>query len=208
MEIIQIREPFGHSYHRILEEVRPELLKGGVLMYGTDTCWGLSTMISSKKGIEKIYNIKNRPETKAVSIAVSDLQMAHQYVHISQEVESFMKKYLPGRISLILPAKMEAFPTDFLIPDRKVSIRIPSDLFTRRLVASLKEPLTTTSANISGQKELYTWKEVEHFLENISEKPDLVLYKKRIPKCLPSTIINTTTTPWTVVRQGGFVLEK
>lgn len=208
MHIIPYKEPFSHSYHVLLQKIRPLLGKGSVLLYPVDTCWGLSCLMSDAEAFHKIFHIKMRAPDKAVSIAVCDMAMAHRYAHILPEVESFMKKYLPGRISLIVKARTEQFPPHILLPEGKVSLRIPTDQFTRRLVQSLGEPIITTSANMAGEKEAYTWEDIELFLSKVDPKPDVVLKRAAIAKIPPSTIIDTTVTPWKVLRQGTFVWER
>ncbi len=186
--------------------MRKVLLSGGVVMYPTDTCYALSCIVTDDEAVEKIYRIKQRPLDKYVSIACSDSIMLEEYAEVDDSVRLFLQQYAPERFTLLLPKKEASWKNISLLKEtHNVGVRIPKDLFTRKLIQSVGIPLVTTSANISGQSAVYTATDIRNFLAQISETPDIVLMGS-LQKNPPSTIFDTCTTPWTIVRSGKFAL--
>ena len=202
--------PLIHKFNRlkpqkkVLQDIRNTLLSGGVVMYPTDTCYALSCIVTDSDAVEKIYRIKQRPIDKHVSIACSDSVMLEKYAHIDSEVRSFLHRFAPERFTLLLPKRKAIWEKIDLLKDTDtVGVRIPKDLFTRKLIQSVGIPLVTTSANLSGHQELYTEHDVRNFLSAIDEMPEIIIVG-HLQKNPPSTIIDTMVQPWTVIRQGKF----
>lgn len=127
------------------------LKKGGVIVYPTDTLFGLGVDATNKKAVKKLFEIKKRDETKPISIIVSNVEMAKEYCKIDEKDEEILKKYLPGPYTFLLKKLDDNLPKELTMFD-KIRIRIPDNKICIEIVEKLGKPITATSANISGEK--------------------------------------------------------
>lgn len=129
-----------------------ELLKrGGIIAYPTDTTYGIGCSIFNKKGIERIYQLKQREKKKPFSFICSDLSEVARYAKVSNYAFKVMKRLLPGPFTFVLDAG--SVVPDLLITRQKtVGIRIPDNRICLTMVKELGHPIITTSANRSGEE--------------------------------------------------------
>lgn len=136
---------------RLIAKVVETLEKGGIIAYPTDTTYGLGCSIFNKKGIERIYLIKQREKKKPFSFICSDLSEVARYAKVSNYAYKILKRYLPGPYTFVLDAT--SIVPDLLVTKQKtVGIRIPDNPICLSIVRSLGHPIITTSANISGEE--------------------------------------------------------
>lgn len=124
--------------------------KGGVVIYSTDTVDGLGANALDEKAVRKVFKIKERDFKKPISVIVRDIEMAKKVANFGRETEEILKKILPGPITVIL-FKKKILPDILTGGSKKVGLRIPDCKFTKKLMSQLDFPITTTSANISGE---------------------------------------------------------
>jgi len=136
---------------RLITRVVDVLEKGGVIAYPTDTTYGIGCSILNKKGIERIYSIKQREKKKPFSFICSDLSDIARYAKVSNYQYKVMKRLLPGAYTFVLPASSTV--PDLLVTKQKtVGIRIPDNRICLAIVGQLGHPIITTSANRSGEE--------------------------------------------------------
>ncbi|WP_020675946.1 L-threonylcarbamoyladenylate synthase [Geopsychrobacter electrodiphilus] len=135
---------------RLIRHVVDSLRQGGVIIYPTDTTYGLGCDIFNPKGIKKIYQIKQRDPRKPFSFICSDLTEVANYAHVSNFAFRILKRHLPGPYTFILEAS-KVVPDSLTTRQKTVGIRIPDNTISRMIVQELGHPLVTTSANISGE---------------------------------------------------------
>lgn len=174
------------------------LKKGGIVMHPTETCYGLAASIFNKKALEKLYKIKAMPTFKPVSILVSSSAMANKYGIFSDKAFGLAEKYWPGPLSLLVLRK-KSVPVFFNKGNNFISVRFSSLSFCTEMVNVFGRPVTTTSANKSGEKELYLPKPVAGV--------DLLIDGGRISKNKPSTIVKVDGDRLEVIRQGDILCE-
>lgn len=174
------------------------LENGGVIVYPTDTCYGLGADMANPKAVEKIYKIKNRDQNKPLSVIVKDIKEIEKYAEIDSKRKEILEKYLPGPITFILKTKSDRFNQE------TVGFRIPDYTITKMLANKFNKPYSTTSANISNQPVCYTIKEVLDQFKNIKYQPDLILdagvLDKKNP---PSVVVDLVSLPPRVLREGA-----
>ncbi len=168
------------------------LKKGGVVIYPTETCYGLGADATNRKAIEKIYKIKGREKGNPVTIIVSSLAMAKKYCIIDKRAEILAKKFMPGPLTLVV--KKKRLP-DNLCKDT-IGFRIPGHPVALALAKKLGRPVTATSANMSGQKPVYRFAE----LEALAKKADYIVYGGDLPEIPPSTVFSVAENK--ILRQG------
>jgi len=133
-----------------VEKAAKIIKKGGVVVYPTDTVYGLGANALDEKAVKKVFEMKKRDFSKPISIIVRDIEMAKQVASFDRDIEEKLKKLLPGPVTVIL-FKKKILPDILTAGSNKVGIRIPNCKFTQALMQRLDFPITTTSANISGE---------------------------------------------------------
>jgi len=133
-----------------VEKAAKIIKKGGVVVYPTDTVYGLGANALDEKAVKKVFEMKKRDFSKPISIIVRDIEMAKQVASFGRDIEEKLKKLLPGPVTVIL-FKKKILPDILTAGSNKVGIRIPNCKFTQALMQRLDFPITTTSANISGE---------------------------------------------------------
>jgi tRNA threonylcarbamoyl adenosine modification protein (Sua5/YciO/YrdC/YwlC family) len=170
----------------------------GVIVYPTDTVYGLGCRIGSAAALERIYRLKRRERRKPMSFICGSLAQVSEYAVMSNHAYRLAKRLLPGPYTLVLPATARA-PRVLQSKVRAVGVRIPSHPVTAALVAALGEPITTTSANLSGQATEPTPVEVERAL---GSGVDVILDAGPLWGD-PSTVLDLTGADPVVLRQGA-----
>jgi tRNA threonylcarbamoyl adenosine modification protein (Sua5/YciO/YrdC/YwlC family) len=140
-----------HPQGRHLARVVQCLKDGGVIAYPTDTTYGIGCSIFNKKGIEKIYKLKQREKKKPFSFICSNLSEVSRYAKISNLAFKILKRHLPGPYTFVLEATREV-PDLLLTRQKTVGIRIPDNKICLEIVQLLDNPVITTSANLSGEE--------------------------------------------------------
>jgi L-threonylcarbamoyladenylate synthase len=126
------------------------LQHGGTILYPTDTIWGLGCDATNEAAIQKIFSIKNRPDTKSLIILLADIRDLIRYVAAPDPgVYDFLEQQ--AKPTTIIFENAIGLPQSLVAADGSVGIRLVRDLFCRHLVKRLRAPLVSTSANTSGQ---------------------------------------------------------
>jgi L-threonylcarbamoyladenylate synthase len=176
------------------------LRKGGVMAYPTDTFYGLGANCFSKRAILRIYRLKMREHAKPLSILVSDLGMVRSLaVGIPRLFWHLAEEFWPGPLTLVLKASSR-LPEEILGPEGSVGIRLPALPWLRGLISKAAFPITGTSANISGEKEIETPGEV---IASFSGKVDLIVDGGRTEGGLSSTVVDLTSPDPVILREGA-----
>ncbi len=183
------------------------LRRGGVIIYPTDTVYGLGCDITKSKAVERIARIKGvRLEKANFSFICYDLSQLSSYTrHINNQTFKLMKKYLPGPFTFILPANNNV-PKIFKNKKKTVGIRIPNHNIPLQIVKELNNPILTSSIHDVDQLIDYTT-DPELIHENMGQQVDLVIdggYGKNVP----STVIDCTQDIFVVLRQGEGIFEE
>jgi tRNA threonylcarbamoyl adenosine modification protein (Sua5/YciO/YrdC/YwlC family) len=138
-----------HPQARYIERVVQCLRDGGVIAYPTDTTYGIGCSIFNKKGIERIYQLKQRDRKKPFSFICPSLSEVSRYAKVSNPAHKILKRYLPGPYTFVLEATREV-PDLLLTRQKTVGIRMPDNRICLDIVQMLGNPVITTSANLSG----------------------------------------------------------
>ncbi len=134
---------------RQVSRVVDTLRQGGVIVYPTDTIYGLGCDIYNSKGIKRIYQVKQRDARKPFSFICSDISDVSNYCQVSNFAYKILKRHLPGPYTFVLEATRQV-PALLTTKQKTVGIRIPDNPITLAIVQELGHPLITTSANTSG----------------------------------------------------------
>jgi tRNA threonylcarbamoyl adenosine modification protein (Sua5/YciO/YrdC/YwlC family) len=187
---------------RHLKVAREALRSGGLVIYPTDSVYGLGCDLFNKKAVEKIYQIKGNDKRKLLSFICPDLKGISEYAYISNSAYRIMRHLLPGPFTFILPATKQV--PKILLENRKtVGIRVPENRICQALLSEFGLPIISTSARLPGQGFL---SDPDEIAETFSNAVDLFLDSG--PGGFdPSTIVDLTQDEPIVVRQGKGVLR-
>lgn len=187
------------------EKIENILNRDGVIIYPTETLYGLGGNCFSQKVIKRIFAIKYRSLSKPLSLVVSDLDMVDKI--IKEKPITFNKlaqNFWPGALTLVLKAA-PLLPRELLGPGRTVAVRQTGLAWLRRLISYCGFPLISTSTNLSGRKSIL---DPNHAYDLFKGKVDLVIDGGKLPGDLPSTIIDLTLHEPKILREGVISEEK
>ncbi len=178
------------------------LQNNDVIIYPTDTLYGLGADALSDEVVAKIYAIKGRDEHKPIHVIVADLEMVERFAYIDGTARMLAERFLPGPLTLIL-RKKEGIETGIAKGIDTFGIRIPDNDVCRKLVEAFGGPITTTSANRAGMHPMNT---VAQIVEQLGEQADLVacaIDAGELPKRAPSTVVDCSAERPIVLREGA-----
>ena len=169
---------------------------GALAVFATDTVYGMGTGAFCETAVQKIYTIKKRPANQPLQILVADMEQAGRIAQFSLAATAVAKTYWPGGLTLIVP------PTDsgkaLLRGGKGLGIRIPACEPLRQILAHMKGPLCSTSANLHAQPVLTQEKDV---LRTFDGRVDYILLGGTLSPT-PSSVLDVTTQPARLLREG------
>lgn len=191
-----------------LSEVAKTINKGGLVILPTDTAYAVAVDAENEVAVRKVFNFKGRDYKKPLSIIVSDIKMAENYATISPQAKKVMTKFLPGALTLVL-LKKESTLALLSSGTEKIGIRIPKCQLNLRLAQFLGRAYTATSANLSGEGNIYN---TEDLLNSLSKEKveliDLVVDAGRLAGKPSSTVVDFTISPPKLLREGPIRIEE
>ena len=175
-----------------------------ILLYPTETLYALGVNALDSNALEVLLTLKGRDHTKTPSWLVRTLDDVHEYAEVSDVAARIAHKFLPGPLTLVLPA-LPHVTSDVIASDRTIGFRVSSDPIAIRMVAEFGEqqgaPLTCTSANVSGAPTLQTPAEI---LQQFGEKASAITHviDDGTRKALAPTVVRVVGSDVTVLREG------
>lgn len=179
-EIISLEKEYGKAF----EKAKDVLSSGGIIVYPTDTVYGIGGDGRREEVADRIRKIKKR-EDCPFSVLLGNIHMVREYADAQGEDMKYVLEAFPGATTLILKAKKE-LP---VVREGKIGVRVPEHLFMRKLSVELDMPIITTSANLHGKEAPRSFKEVEG---GIIDSADLAIDGGSTLHGMPSTIIDVT----------------
>ena len=178
-----------------INEVIDLLNHDEVVAFPTETVFGLGVKFSHLEALEKIYEIKHRSHSKAISLMIYDPKDIEKYAYVNENAQKLIDHFMPGMITLVLKKK-SILSDDFTAGYDTIGIRIPDDPFVLKLLKDVG-PMLVTSANISGQETLLNDQEVyKQFKGKIK-----MIVKGKCKNTRASTVIKVDEDV-TILRQG------
>jgi tRNA threonylcarbamoyl adenosine modification protein (Sua5/YciO/YrdC/YwlC family) len=183
---------------RYIKRAVEVLREGGVIIYPTDTVYGLGCDIYNHDAVKRIYDIKNEAETKLFSFICPDLKDIAKYAKVSDYAYKTIKKLVPGPYTFVLPAAREV-PKKLWTKRKTVGIRIPDSPIALTLVKELGNPIISTSATTRVGKRLSNPEEIRAIFDF---SVDLML-ANGVQANEPSSIIDLSGDEPEIIREGA-----
>jgi L-threonylcarbamoyladenylate synthase len=182
-----------------IREIARVLNGNGIIVYPTDTFYGLGANCFSQKALKSIFAIKKRSTSRALPVLVSDLDMAKGLAaELPPVFHPLTSRFWPGPLTIVLKAASH-LPAELVGPGRTIGVRLPAVSWLQALIRETGVPLVTTSANISGQREIDSAEEVLRLFKGIV---DLIVDGNRTPGGKPSTVVDLTGEKPILIREG------
>jgi len=195
----------------IIKEENPEspaiaalmINNGGIIIYPTETLYGLGANALSEISVRRVFIAKGRPYGKPIPILVKDIEMFDEVANVTEQASKLIGSFLPGALTLVLNEKIN-FPGLITADTGKVAVRISNHPFVKQLFKYISQPLTSTSANISGQDNLY---DVNSIYDAFNSKVDLIIDSGSLHPSKGSTVVDLTKSPPSIIREGEISRE-
>lgn len=178
---------------------------GGIIIFPTDTAYGIGCRIDKKSAVERLFHVRNRPHEKATPVLVSGIEMAREYLlEIPHEVEELlMKKYWPGGLTVVLPCKK-----DLVLPlvrggGDTLGVRMPNHEIALEIIKSIGVPILGPSANFADDTTPYAFSDLDPKLVELVDYP----IEGEVTSKKSSTVIDCSTKPWRILREGAVKIE-
>ena len=153
------------DFQNDIQQCLKVLRRGGIILYPTDTIWGLGCDATDEAAIERIYELKQRPGEKAMIILLADEKDILNYIADPDPAVFDYLEELDKPTTIIYDNAIQ-LPDSLIAGDGSIAIRIVKDEFCRQLIHRLKKPLVSTSANLSGQNAPATFKDISDEIKN------------------------------------------
>jgi len=187
---------------QVLQEALHVLNEGGVIIYPTETSYGLGCDFYNKKAMAKIYKIKKRDQGKPLPVIVPDIITASYLVNFDDNSRRLALSHWPGPLTLVLPfkyCKWQGHCDDFL------ALRVSSHPFASELARNFGKPIVSTSANFQGAGNIYSGKKIKALFKGQAQA-DLFINAGDLPETPPSTIIKFNGKP-EILRKGSLKIN-
>jgi len=179
---------------KAIEEAVKVLQKGGIIVYPTETCYGLGADALNEKAVEKVHLAKRQPREKPISVIAGNEKQAGEIAELDENARKLIHNFMPGPLTLVCEKK-EVIP-EVLTKDA-IAFRIPGNEFARELAEKFGHAITATSANIHGEPAIYSAKEAE---QKLGRSVDLIVDAGELPKREASTIYDLINKR--IIREG------
>jgi L-threonylcarbamoyladenylate synthase len=181
------------------------LENNGVIIYPTDTFYGLGVNSFSPSAIQRAYGLKKRDPAKPLSVLISDRDMLGAVARdIPQTFEPITSQFWPGPLTVVLHASSR-MPEVLLGSHRTIGVRLPDHAWLRELVKTAGFPITATSANITGEAEI---SDPGRAIQVFHGKVECIVDGGMTPGGLPSTVVDMTPEKPTILRHGAIPLAQ
>lgn len=186
----QLNKPQTADNQKLRNEIRQAaavLRRGGVILYPTDTVWGIGCDATNAEAVRRVYDIKHRADNKAMIVLVPSADDAAFYVEEMPEVAYQLIEYSEKPITIVYDKGIRLAP-NLLGEDGTVGIRVTNEEFSNGLCVALRKPLVSTSANISGQTAPALFPEIS---QEILDAVDYIVDYRRddLTRKAPSTVM-------------------
>lgn len=183
-----------------IEQAAAFLKEGKIGIFPTDTAYGIGCRMDNEDSVKKVFEIRKRPEEKAMIVLVGSLAMAEEYVEIPSEVkEKIINNYWPGPLTIVLHCKKDKVSSVVRADGDTLALRFPDDADLIHIINQVGVPLIAPSANFSGEKTPFTFQEVDKKLLRLVD----FAMTGECTMGKVSTIIDCSSTQWKLIREGA-----
>jgi L-threonylcarbamoyladenylate synthase len=202
-EVLEAVHPSTTTYHKSIIRAAELLRYGELVAFPTDTVYGVAAIADRPSAVARLYFVKGRPPEKPIPILVADVDdLGSVVTEISGLARRLMTSFWPGGLTLVLP-KRNTVPLE-VSAARGVAVRLPDLKLAREIISTVGIPLAVTSANRSGRPNAHT---AEDVMAQLGGRIAAIVDGGTCPGGVPSTILDCTTEPPRILRDGAIPVE-
>ncbi|MGO9480889.1 MAG: L-threonylcarbamoyladenylate synthase [Candidatus Kryptoniota bacterium] len=186
-------------------EAAQTILNGGVIIYPTETIYGLGANALETKIVERVFTIKERKRSNPILVLIPDRAALDEFtLGIPEIAEKLMSKFWPGPLTMVFKAAPIVSP---VLTGRsgKIGVRLSSDEFCKELLNICKIPITSTSANLSGEPNPNS---ISMINQKVQNAVDLIVDAGALTSATPSTVVDVTKGKVELVREGAIAFKQ
>ena len=188
-----------------IKEISEIIKSGGIVVFPTETVYGIGTNGLNKESISRLYEVKQRPTNKPISLLVSGIDMVDMVARDITDMEyKLMDKFFPGPLTIILKKK-KIIPDNLTNNTDTVAIRMPDNIIAKKLIEYAKVPIATPSANISGKP---SGTDINYIMENFKDKVDYYIDGGQSKLGIGSTIVKVENGYPLILREESISKEQ
>lgn len=202
MEFIQLNDG---NFDKAVQKAAETLARGGIVLYPTDTLYGLGVDAQNTEALGRLRNLKGREKKKPISVVLASVESISEHADVHPSAAWYAKRYLPGALTLVLPGR-EHLPQELML-NNAIGVRIPDDAFALALAAQFGGPYTATSANTSGIPTPATPNEIIRQFGSLAHAIDLIIDAGPRESELGSTVITFREGVPYILRAGALRKE-
>lgn len=199
MKVLSVN--FNRDYTDVIAEAVAVLRRGGIIVYPTDTVYGLGANACDWNAVEQVFKIKKQLLTKPLPIVARNMAWVRELAFVPPKLEDKLLQLWPGATTVVLPKK-DIIPKIVTAGQKTVGIRIPDYQFVDKLLGQFGYPITATSANISGEEPTGDIQKVIASFQDKIWKPDLIINAGILLLSQPSTILDLSHVKPKILRVG------
>lgn len=186
-----------------IEKAVKILNDGGIVIFPTDTAFGIGCRIDNEKSVRKLFKIRRRPENQATPVLVSSAEMAKEYLKpIPLDVQTLMNNHWPGALTIVFDCKLDKVPSLVRGGGETLGVRIPNNQTILEIINGVGVPILGPSANFHGENTPYNFNELN---PELVEQVNYVVHGETTVK-EQSTVIDVSQKPWRILREGAVKL--
>lgn len=191
--------------NRIFAQLGKEIRNGKIVVFRTDTVYGIGTNAFNEDSCKRIYEIKGRPMYKPLGVLISDISMLKEIVDsISPAEQKLMDAFWPGPLTILFKKKDGVFP-NIVSVNEYIGIRLVKNGLAYHLIKEAGVPIVAPSANLSGS---HTGTNVKHIMNELGGKVDYILDSGNVNDDTTSTIVQVANEKVIVIREGKISKEE
>lgn len=190
---------------RQIEKAVRVLNKGGIIIFPTDTAFGIGCRMDSESAVARLFSIRKKPQGQSVSVLVDSLEMAQKYLKpLDKKVKTLMEKYWPGALTIVYKCRTDKVAPLIRRDGETLGVRMPDHETILGLIKGVGVPILGPSANFHGERTPY---ELEDLDPELIKLVDYVFPGETKNIGSASTVIDVSTSPWKIIRKGAIKID-
>ncbi len=187
-----------------IDEAVKVIREGGIVIYPTDTAYGIGCRVDDEKAVERLFEMRKRPPQQATPVLFDSKERVKDYVlPFDAKAEDLMDKYWPGALTLVLDCRVEEVPDMVRGGGRTLGVRMPDHSVPLSLISGANIPILGPSANFHGEPTPYEFAALDKELLKLA---DYYLEGRTNGLGTTSTVVDVTKEPWKIIRQGAVTI--
>ncbi len=199
------------------------LKRGGVIVFPTETSYGIGCDATNAKAVRRVFRVKGRPDGKGTPLIVDSLAAAERWGKFNLVARKLAKKYWPGPLTIVVPVTTPGVVSGLVLQGKTIALRVSSHPIARALARGLGRPLVATSANLSGEPACYSVRAFRRQIAtahshhpqpllkkegrvSITKEVDVIVDVGALPRQKPTTLVRVVDDYIEILRQGKIKL--